>query len=355
MGAARVIRLGNIPIGGGHRIPIQTMTKTDTRDTAATVDQIRAVAAAGCDIVRVAVPDADAAAALPTIVQGSGIPVVADIHFDYRLALAAVSAGVHGLRINPGNIGGEQRVRDVAAAAADAGVPIRIGVNAGSLEKELLARYGGATPEAMVESAARHIALLEKTGFHAIKVSLKASDVARTVAACRLFDQRFDYPQHIGVTEAGTAGIGRVKSIIGIGALLVDGIGDTIRVSLTDDPLQEVRAGREILQALDLLPDTPKFVSCPTCGRLDFPIRELAPQIEAAVSALKGNLTVAVMGCAVNGPGEAKEANLGIVGGEPNLLYLGGKPDHKVTNDQLVDELERAVRAEIERRQEKKQ
>ncbi len=344
MGSKRVIRLGGIPIGGGRPIPVQTMTKTDTRDVAATVRQLTEIAAAGCDIVRIAVPDAEAAAALVRIIPESSMPVVADIHFDYRLALAALEAGVHGLRINPGNIGSEDRVREVVAAAAGANVPIRIGVNAGSLEKDLLEKRG-ATPEAMVESAARHIAILEKLNFQAIKVSLKASDVERTVDACRLFAQKFDYPQHIGVTEAGTPGVGLVKSEIGIGTLLLDGIGDTIRVSLTGDPVAEVTAGRRILRALDMLPDMPRFISCPTCGRLSFDIRTYAPLIEAEVEKLGGGITVAVMGCAVNGPGEAREADVALCGGPGYAaIYRKGRLVCKVNESELMERFMAIVR-----------
>lgn len=344
MGKTRVVRLGGIPIGGGHPISVQTMTKTDTRDVDETLAQIRRIMASGCDIVRIAVPDNDAVDALAQIVPAAGLPVVADIHFDYRLALSALTAGVHGLRINPGNIGTEDRVREVVAAARDTNVPIRIGVNAGSLERDILESMGP-TPEAMVESAARHIGILEKLEFHAIKVSLKASDVERTVRACRLFADKFDYPQHIGITEAGTPGVGLVKSNIGIGALLLDGIGDTIRVSLTDDPVMEVKAGRQILQALGLLPDVPRFVSCPTCGRVEFDIRKYAPLIEAELALLEGNITVAVMGCAVNGPGEAREADVAICGGPGYAaIYRKGQLVAKVGEDRLVEQFMDVVR-----------
>ncbi len=342
--STRTVHVGSVAIGGGNPISVQTMTKTDTRDVVATVAQIREIFAAGCDIVRLAVPDSIAADALGQIIPQSPIPVIADIHFDYQLALKAVKNGVHGLRINPGNIGNRERVQKVADACADAGIPIRIGVNAGSLEKELLETYGP-TPEVMVESAAGHIRYLEDLNFTDIKVSLKASDVAKTVAACRLFAERFDYPQHIGVTEAGTEHTGLVKSYIGIGALLLDGIGDTIRVSLTADPVREVLAGREILRALGMLPGVPKFVSCPTCGRLDFNIRKFAPLIEKEVENLGGNITVAVMGCAVNGPGEAREADVALCGGKGYAaIYRKGRLIAKTGEENLVETFMKVVK-----------
>ncbi len=339
-----IVHIGSVTIGGGSPISVQTMTKTDTRNVDETVAQIREISTAGCDIVRVAVPDGEAVNALAEIVPQSPLPIIADIHFDHKLALKAVKNGVCGLRINPGNIGSRERVKAVAEACAGAGIPIRIGVNAGSLEKELLEQYG-ATPEAMVESAARHIRYLEELNFTDIKVSLKASDVARTVAACRLFAKRFGYPQHIGVTEAGTEHTGLIKSYIGIGALLLDGIGDTIRVSLTADPVKEVLAGREILRALGLLPDVPKFVSCPTCGRLDFNIRKYAPIIEKEVEKLGGNITVAVMGCAVNGPGEAKEADVALCGARGYAgIYKKGKLVAKTGEENLVETFMKVVK-----------
>ncbi len=333
----RIVHVGPVAVGGGNPVSVQTMTKTDTRDINATVSQIREIAAAGCDIVRLAIPDDTAAEALAKIIPQSPIPVIADIHFDYRLALKAVENGAHGLRINPGNIGSRDRIKAVVNACKEAGIPIRIGVNAGSLEKTLLEKHG-ATPKAMVESAANHIRYLEELNFTNIKISLKASDIQRTVAACRLFARQFDYPQHIGITEAGTEGIGLVKSYIGIGALLLDGIGDTIRVSLTTDPVREVLAGREILRALDLLPNAPKFISCPTCGRLSFNIRKYAPLIEKEVEKLGGTITVAIMGCAVNGPGEAKEADIALCGGNGvAAIYKKGRLIGKTGEENLVE------------------
>ncbi|NOY23392.1 MAG: flavodoxin-dependent (E)-4-hydroxy-3-methylbut-2-enyl-diphosphate synthase [Acidobacteria bacterium] len=348
--STRTVHVGPVAIGGGNPVSVQTMTKTDTRNAAATIAQIREISAAGGDIVRLAVPDSEAADALAEIVPQSPIPIIADIHFDHKLALKAVKNGVHGLRINPGNIGSPERVRKVAEACSDAGIPIRIGVNAGSLERELLEKYGP-TPEAMVESAARHIRYLEELNFTDIKVSLKASDVTRTVAACRLFASRFDYPQHIGVTESGTEHTGLVKSYIGIGAMLLDGIGDTIRVSLTADPVREVLAGREILRALGMLPNVPKFVSCPTCGRLEFNIRKYAPLIEQEVEKLGGNITVAVMGCAVNGPGEAREADVALCGGKGYAaIYKKGQLIAKTGEENLVDTFIKVVKEVLKER-----
>jgi (E)-4-hydroxy-3-methylbut-2-enyl-diphosphate synthase len=344
----RRIRIGDVEIGGGAPVSVQTMTKTDTRDVNTTLDQIKEISAAGCDIVRLAVPDDEAVEALGRIIPLSPLPLVADIHFDYRLALKAVKYGVHGLRINPGNIGSKERVKEIVSALKDTNIPVRIGINGGSLEKDLLDTYGN-TPEAMVESAKRHIGYLEEFNFTDIKVSLKSSDVLQTVNACRLFHKAFDYPQHIGVTEAGTAGIGLVKSYIGIGSLLADGIGDTIRVSLTDHPVKEIKAGRDILKALNLLPDCPKFVSCPTCGRLEFNIRKYAPIIEEEVNKLKTGLTIAVMGCAVNGPGEAKEADVALCGGKGyGAIYKKGKLIKKVSEEEVVNTFLQTVHEVIE-------
>ena len=345
---SRVIYVGGIPIGGGNPITVQTMTKTDTRDVEATCEQIKDIVGAGSDIVRCAIPDMDAAEKIKEIVKFSPIPVIADIHFDYRLALKCADNGVACLRINPGNIGSKQRIKEVVSACKYHGIPIRIGVNSGSLEKDLLEKYGN-TPEAMVESAKRHIGFLEEFGFYEIKVSLKSSDVKKTVEACRMFATQFDYPQHIGVTEAGTENIGTVKSIIGIGALLLDGIGDTLRVSLTDSPVKEVVVGRNILKALNLLPDTPKFVSCPTCGRIEFDIKKFASKIEKEVEGLKKSVTIAVMGCAVNGPGEAREADYAICGGKDYAaIYKKGKLIKKVKENELIEEFLNLIRSENE-------
>jgi len=316
------------------------MTNTDTRDAAATIKQINELAAEGCEIVRVAVPDWEAAGALPVIVKNISIPLVADIHFDYRLALEAIKAGVDGLRINPGNIGGRNRVEAVAAAARERGIPIRIGVNAGSLEKRLLEKYGGVTPLAMVESALNHIKILEDLNFDNIKVSLKASNLRLMIEAYRLLSEKVDYPLHVGVTEAGTLCYGTVKSALGIGILLNEGIGDTIRVSLTGHPRHEVRVGYDILKALGLRRRGVEVISCPTCGRTQIDLIRIAEEVEERLRRLDKPLKVAVMGCAVNGPGEAREADVGIAGGKgEGLLFRKGRVIRKVPQDRLVDEL----------------
>ena len=338
--STRQINVGGVFIGGGAPVTVQSMCSTDTRDAEATLSQIRRLHAAGCDIVRVAVPDEAAARSLERICDESPLPVVADIHFDYRLALAAVKAGAAKIRINPGNIGGEDKVRAVASACGAHGVPIRIGVNAGSLEKHLLEKYGRPTAEAMAESAAGHIALLEKQGFHDICLSLKASSVPLTVAACRLAAAIFPYPQHLGVTEAGTVWGGTVRSAVGLGALLCQGIGDTIRVSLTADPVEEVRAGVTILKEAGLRKGGVRFVSCPTCGRTQIDLIPLAREIEQRLSGLNKDITVAVMGCVVNGPGEAREADFGLAGGRgEGVLFRRGEVVKKVPEEKLAGEL----------------
>ncbi|MBI5379787.1 MAG: flavodoxin-dependent (E)-4-hydroxy-3-methylbut-2-enyl-diphosphate synthase, partial [Nitrospirae bacterium] len=311
----RAIRVGSVRIGGGAPVVVQSMTATDTRDVAATVAQIRALAAAGCEIVRVAVPDEEAAAALGAIRAQIPVPLIADIHFNYRLALEALWQGVNGLRLNPGNIGGKDRIREVVLAAKDRDVSIRIGVNAGSLERDLLEQYGWPTAEAMVESAVRHIAILEELGFSAIKVSLKASHVPLAVEAYRLFASKYDYPLHLGITEAGTFLPGTVKSSVGMGILLAEGIGDTIRVSLADDPVEEVRVAYEILKALGVRRRGVNVIACPTCGRLEIDLIKLAREVEARLAHVTEPLDIAVLGCVVNGIGEAKEADFGIAGG----------------------------------------
>ncbi len=336
----RKIRIGGLAVGGDAPISVQSMCSTDTRDVAATSAQIAALADAGCEIVRCAVPDAEAARALKAICAQSPVPLIADIHFDHRLALAALDAGVAGLRLNPGNIGARWKVEEVVRACAGRAVPIRIGVNAGSLEKELLEKYGQPSAEAMVASALGHIRLLEDLGYLEIKVSLKASDVRRTVAAYRLMAEQVDYPLHIGITEAGTTWAGTIKSAVGIGALLADGIGDTLRVSLTGDPVEEVRVGWEILKSLDLRERGPVFISCPTCGRCQIDLISVAEEVERRLHDLPVKLTIAVMGCVVNGPGEAREADLGIAGGQgQGLLFRRGEVVRKVPQAELADVL----------------
>ena len=334
------IRVGGVALGGGAPVSVQSMCNTPTADAGATLSQIRRLASAGCDIIRVAVPDNEAAQAMAQICAESPIPVVADIHFDYRLALACAEAGVSKIRINPGNIGAPERVRAVAEACRARGIPIRIGINAGSLEKRLLEKYGAPTAEALVESAADHAELLERFGFTDICLSLKASSVPLTVAACRLAAQRFPYPLHLGVTEAGTSFQGTVQSAVGIGALLLDGIGDTIRVSLTADPVEEVRAGIAILKAAGLRKSGAKVVSCPTCGRTQIDLIAAANEVERRLSGCTRDITVAVMGCVVNGPGEAREADYGLAGGKGEAaLFRRGEVLGKVPEAGMVDAL----------------
>jgi len=336
----RQIRIGSVLVGGDAPVTVQSMTNTDTRDVAATQAQIHALATAGCEMVRCAVPDRVAAEALAAIRRDCPIPLIADIHFDYRLALTALDGGVDGLRLNPGNIGARWKVEEVVRACAERQVPIRIGVNAGSLEKELLEQYGHPTAEAMVASALGHIRILEALNYREIKVSLKASDVRRTVAAYRLLATQVDYPLHIGITEAGTTWAGTIKSAVGLGALLYDGIGDTLRVSLTGDPVEEVRVGWEILKSLELRERGPVFVSCPTCGRCQIDLIPVAEEVERRLHDLPKKIVVAVMGCAVNGPGEAREADIGIAGGKgEGLLFRKGEVVRKVPADQLADVL----------------
>ncbi len=336
----RPIEVGGVAVGGGAPVAVQAMTKTDTRDVRATAAQIRRLAKAGAEIVRLAVPDRAAAEALGAIRRRAGVPLIADIHFDHRLALAALDAGVDGLRLNPGNIGSPAKVREVVRAAAARRVPIRIGVNSGSLEKDILARAGGATAAAMVESALRHVRLLEDLDFRLIKISLKASDVPRTLAAYRLLATRVDYPFHAGITEAGRLLAGSVKSSAGLALLLAEGLADTVRVSLTAPPEREVFVAWQILQALGLRRRGGVFVSCPTCGRCEVDLMRTAERVEKAVLGLGKPLTVAVMGCTVNGPGEAKEADIGLAcGRDGGVLFKGGKVLRKVPAARMADEL----------------
>lgn len=334
------IKVGSVLVGGGAPVSIQSMCNTRTDDVNATVEQIRRLAAAGGQIIRVAVPDMEAARAVGAIKERIDIPLVVDIHFDYKLALEAIAAGADKVRINPGNIGGEDRVKAVAHACRQRSIPIRIGVNGGSLEKGLLAKYGGVCPEAMVESAFGHIRLLNQFDFDDICVSLKSSSVPMTMKAYQLMRQESDYPLHIGVTEAGTVRMGTLKSAVGIGGLLAMGIGDTMRVSLSADPIEEVYAARDILKAAGIRKDGPELVSCPTCGRTRIDLIDLAGQVEERLKQVTKPITVAVMGCVVNGPGEASAADCGIAGGiGEGLLFKKGQIIKKVPQEQLVDEL----------------
>jgi len=333
----RAIRLGGLFIGGGHPIRVQSMTNTDTRDVAASTAQVMALAEAGCEIIRLAVPDEEAALALKAIKAASPMPVIADIHFDYRLALRSLEAGVDGLRINPGNIGGQDRVAAVVRAAKDHGAPIRIGVNSGSVEKHLLEKFGGPTPEAMVESALEHVRMLEDENFDQIKISLKSSSVPATIAAYSLLAKKVDYPLHIGITEAGTPLRGAAKSGVGLGVLLWMGLGDTLRVSLTGDPLNEMDAAWEILRCLGLRRRGPEMVSCPTCGRTEIDLAGMAEAVEKKLRHVKTPIKVAVMGCVVNGPGEAREADIGLAGGRDcAVIFRKGEVVRKVRGEANV-------------------
>lgn len=347
----RQIHIGKVAIGGGAPISVQSMTNTKTTDTEATVAQIRALQAAGCDIVRLAVPDMEAAKNLGNILRQVTVPLVADIHFDYKLALEAIHQGIHALRLNPGNIGGEEKVKAVVEAAKEAGIPIRIGVNAGSLDKKILKKYGGVTPEALVESAMEHVRILEALDFHDMKISLKAHDVPLTIAAYRLMSQTVDYPLHLGITEAGTVNTGIIKSAVGIGALLAEGIGDTFRISLTGDPVVEVRVANEILKSLGLKEYGPTLVACPTCGRTSIDLPAIAAQVEEKLRDIEEPIEVAVMGCVVNGPGEARGADVGIAGGNgEGLIFRKGEIVRKVPEADLVNELFQEIDQILEER-----
>jgi (E)-4-hydroxy-3-methylbut-2-enyl-diphosphate synthase len=336
----REIWIGPIKIGGNAPISVQSMTKTDTRDIRKTVHQIRRLEEAGCEIVRVAIVNEEAAHGIAEIKKRIKTPLIADIHFHYRLALKAMQSGADGLRINPGNIGGRDRLKTIVIEARDRSIPIRIGVNAGSLEKDLLKRFKGATAEAMVSSALRTIESMEDLGFHQMKVSLKASDVPRTLEAYRLFSQKSDYPLHLGITEAGRGCGAIVKSSIGIGVLLSEGVGDTLRVSLTGDPVEEVRVGHEILRALKIRQGGVEIISCPTCGRCEIDLNRLVERVDKNVAKISKPLTVAIMGCVVNGPGEAKEADIGIAGGKGmGLLFKKGKVIKKVKEEDFANVL----------------
>lgn len=349
---SRRIMVGTVAIGGDAPITVQSMTNTDTCDVAATVAQIRALENVGADIVRVSTPNMEAAEAFGLIKKQVNVPLVADIHFDYKIALRVAELGADCLRINPGNIGREDRVRAVVESAREHNIPIRVGVNAGSLEKDLQKKYGEPTPEAMVESALRHVEILERLNFKDFKISIKASDVFMTVEAYRLLAKQIEQPLHLGITEAGGLRSGTVKSAIGLGMLLAEGIGDTIRISLAADPVEEIKVGFDILKSLHLRNKGINLIACPSCSRQEFDVIKAVNELEARLEDILEPMDVAVIGCVVNGPGEAREAHIGLAGGSPNLLYVDGKPDHKVSNEHLVDELEKTIRAKIKLRQE---
>lgn len=348
---SKKIWVGKVPVGGDAPITVQSMTNTDTLDVEATVAQIQRMEQAGVDIVRVSVPTLDAADTFAEIRRRVNTPLIADIHFDYKIALKVAKGGVDCLRINPGNIGKEDRIREVIAAAQDLNIPIRIGVNAGSLEKDLQKKYGEPTPDALVESAMRHVDILDRHNFHNFKVSLKASDVFMTVAAYRKIASQIEQPLHLGITEAGGLRSGTVKSSVGLGMLLMDGIGDTIRVSLAADPVEEVKVGFDILKSLKLRAKGINFIACPSCSRQNFDVVKTMNELESRLEDIMVPLDVAIIGCIVNGPGEAREADVGLTGGTPsNLVYVRGVPDHKLNNETLVDNLEKLVRAEAAKR-----
>jgi len=342
---SRQIMVGNVPVGGDAPIAVQSMTNTETRDVAATVAQVSAIADAGADIVRISVPCLDAAEAFKKIREQVSVPLVADIHFDHNIALKVAEYGVDCLRINPGNIGREEKVREVIAACRDRGIPIRIGVNAGSLGKELMRKYPEPTAEALVESAMRNVDILDRYGYADFKVSVKASEVFMAVDAYRMLAKKIDQPLHLGITEAGGLRGGTVKSAVGLGMLLMDGIGDTLRVSLAADPVEEVKVGFEILKSLKLRANGINFIACPSCSRQNFDVIGTMNQLEQRLEDIRTPMDVAVIGCIVNGPGEAREADVGLTGADPsNLIYLAGEPDHKVSNKDFVDHLESVIR-----------
>ena len=346
---SRQIMVGTVPVGGDAPISVQSMTNTETRDVDATLGQIRAIAEAGADIVRVSVPSMDAAEAFKAIREQSPVPLVADIHFDHKIALKVAEYGVDCLRINPGNIGKEQKVREVIAACKDKGIPIRIGVNAGSLGKELMRKYPEPTAEALIESALKNVDILDRHDFPDFKVSVKASEVFMAVAAYRGLAEQIEQPLHLGITEAGALRGGTVKSAVGLGMLLMEGIGDTLRVSLAADPVEEVKVGFEILKSLKLRTNGINFVACPSCSRQNFDVIGTMNELERRLEDIRTPMDVAVIGCIVNGPGEAKEADVGLTGATPsNLIYLDGEPDHKVSNTDFVDHLESVIRKRAE-------
>ena len=336
----RLVKVGGLDIGGDSPISVQSMTTTDTRDAQTTINQIHKLEEVGCDLIRVAVVDIEAAKKISLIKKNINIPIVADIHFDHKLALEAINNKVDAIRINPGNIGSLAKTKEVVRACKDSNIPIRIGVNGGSLERDLLEQYGGPVSQAMVESAMRHVRILEALDFNDIVISLKNSDVIKTIEAYRLMSQTVDYPLHLGITEAGSIKMGTIKSAIGVGSLLADGIGDTIRISLTGDPTEEIPVAKNILRSLDLLNDKIKIVSCPTCGRCNINLIDLANEVEEKISSINKDITVAIMGCAVNGPGEAREADIGIAGGHKvGLLFKKGQIIKKIPQESSVDTL----------------
>ncbi len=340
----RQIRVGEVTIGGDAPVRVQSMTSTDTRDVRSTLEQINRLAEANCEIVRVAVPDMEAVAALKKITAESSLPIIADIHFHHKLAIESIKAGAKGIRINPGNIGGRGRVREVVKIAKDYGIPIRIGVNSGSVEKDLLEKYGYPSPQAMVESAIRHVRMLEDMDFFDIKISIKSSRVLDTVESNRLLSKEVDYPLHIGVTEAGPVPEGIIKSSVGLGILLSEGIGDTIRVSLTDDPVKEVDTAYEILKSLGLRTRGINIISCPTCGRIEIDVISLTKKVKERLKDIDEPITVSILGCVVNGPGEAAEADVALAGGRHmGLIYVRGKPYKKVKEEEMVEELYKTV------------
>lgn len=341
---SREVSVGNVKIGGNNPISVQSMTTTDTRDSISTIKQIKELEKAGCDIVRIAVPDMEAAKNISNIKKEVNIPIIADIHFDYRLALEAINQGVDGIRINPGNIGSIEKVKMVVEKCKEKNLKIRIGVNGGSLEKELLEKYGSATSEALVESALNHVKILEDLEFYNIVISLKSTDIYKTIDAYKLISEKVDYPLHIGITESGSIKKGTIKSSIGVGALLLNGIGDTLRISLTGDPVEEIYVGKEILRSLDLLNDKIKVISCPTCGRCNIDLINIVNEVEDKIENIEKNITVAIMGCAVNGPGEARDADIGIAGGKgEGLLFKKGEIIKKVKQENIVEVLKEEI------------
>ncbi len=340
----KVVKCGNVHVGGNNPITVQSMTTTNPVDTIDTVEEIKNLENAGCDMVRIAVPNMEAARSISKIKKQTNIPIIADIHFDYRLALQSIKEGIDGLRLNPGNIGGAERVEKVVKAAKEKNIPIRIGVNAGSLEKSILDKYKHPTAEGMVESALRHVAILESLDFTDIVISLKASDVRLTVDAYMLMAKKVDYPFHLGITEAGTVWTGTIKSSVGIGALLLMGIGDTIRVSLTGDPVEEIKVGRQILKSLGIIQSEVTIISCPTCGRCRIDLMRIADQVEKKFGGLKKPIKIAIMGCAVNGPGEARDADIGIAGGvDSALLFKKGEIIKKIKEEEILTVLEEEI------------